>query len=848
MSAGSQETPGSPSRRISMDTAPSWHSSADTSILSSRRASGHTGRASDSGGSSSLRNSVSLAQVPTAVKAAVALEGGIWESLAAGEGPLSKSHSLLTKHNMQQQDQAVGRSLECVAEDDREGRDSPAPGMQPSKDKPNPGLLAIMQPQPPAVRTAAASGKSVIGSPVASFCFPHHLAQDESSQALSRHQVTKVDPFDAVEPEPQTQFVEQMKQQDRDLKAARQSMAAQGMMRSLRRSISGAVRMSTTSSSSPRLTWNVTESAGPLASAAPQLLQAGHAMESLQELPRDPDCQAECSQSATEEQLVSAAVAAALQAGESQGAWQANTQPDSDALESVPTSSTFDRAAAASSEITPAEEDEYNKPQAKPPAAAAPPDGRNDDQQLAVEQTAAVATGRSHRPSTALKLSRAPSTAGDVASPVVCYSPQRPLPVMGQASMEILDRFSIASSGKHQAHKPLLTSSVSMRLTDVYQATSSTDSPLAAGLASIKRGTSSLASKQGPASILLSGGPNTMAAAKSVLGPPPQHPAYLPMPVGSPREVEKSRGGWDWQQLGLPTGPGAALADPTIDPATYPAGNKRNGTTGGLQVSPFLAQAAQSSSAGQKESPDQEQSHRLAMASKRPSSAGVPSPPAFLSRATSAQAAVSAQFNPHTSAAVGSGGHQAVKVPISPEPSSLAVEGQAEVRQLSPSCLASPYASPRQSEGSAGWSQSTFTSFPGSATMSRQSSSKLYQPGSARHVFPSPAQAPQDGSMMKRAAGMNAPKQAAHQLSGGQVEVRQQQSQHVITAVDLAKARAQTYRRTSSGSSTDYSAEAMPRSAGKGAKQAEPFTYSPATRFGGYVDSNYRRALRILST
>jgi hypothetical protein len=51
--------------------------------------------------------------------------------------------------------------------------------MQPSKDKPGPELLAITQPQPPAVKTAAASGKSVIGSPVASVAFPHHSAHDE---------------------------------------------------------------------------------------------------------------------------------------------------------------------------------------------------------------------------------------------------------------------------------------------------------------------------------------------------------------------------------------------------------------------------------------------------------------------------------------------------------------------------------------------------------------------------------------------------------------------------------------------------------------------------------------------
>jgi hypothetical protein len=304
-----------------------------------------------------------------------------------------------------------------------------------------------------------------------------------------------VDPFDAVEPEPQTHFVQQMKQQDSELKAARQSMAVPGVMRSLHRSISGAVRMSTTttSSSSPKLAWIVNDSAGPLASAAPQLLQPGHAVEPLQELPRDTDCQAECSQIASEEQLVAAAVAAALQAGQSQGTWQAKTQADSDASESAPLNATFERTAAGSSEITPADDDPTGQAgpsvQAKLPAAT-PPESRDEQQQQTTEQTASasVAEARSNRPCSVLKLSRAPSSAGDIASPLVCNSPQRPLPVMGQASMEILDRFSMASSTKHQALKPLLTSSMSMRLTDVYQATSSTDSPLAAGLISIRRG------------------------------------------------------------------------------------------------------------------------------------------------------------------------------------------------------------------------------------------------------------------------------------------------------------------------------------------------------------------------
>lgn len=43
-------------------------------------------------------------------------------SLAAGEGPLSKSHSMLATKPGAQQEQIVGKSLEIVAEDEREGR------------------------------------------------------------------------------------------------------------------------------------------------------------------------------------------------------------------------------------------------------------------------------------------------------------------------------------------------------------------------------------------------------------------------------------------------------------------------------------------------------------------------------------------------------------------------------------------------------------------------------------------------------------------------------------------------------------------------------------------------------
>jgi hypothetical protein len=105
-------------RRLSIDPAASWRSSVDGS-LNGRRASA---RSSEAG----------------AAAGAAGAAPGAFSSLAAGEGPLSKSHSLLATKPGTQQEQIMGKSLEIVAEDEREGRgacllwqsnlmDSPAP-------------------------------------------------------------------------------------------------------------------------------------------------------------------------------------------------------------------------------------------------------------------------------------------------------------------------------------------------------------------------------------------------------------------------------------------------------------------------------------------------------------------------------------------------------------------------------------------------------------------------------------------------------------------------------------------------------------------------------------------------
>jgi hypothetical protein len=96
-------------RCLSIDPAASWRSSVDGSS-NGRRASA---RSSDAG----------AAMVAAAsAAAAAAATGGVMSSLASGEGPLSKSYSLLATKPGTQQEQILGKSLEIVAEDEREGR------------------------------------------------------------------------------------------------------------------------------------------------------------------------------------------------------------------------------------------------------------------------------------------------------------------------------------------------------------------------------------------------------------------------------------------------------------------------------------------------------------------------------------------------------------------------------------------------------------------------------------------------------------------------------------------------------------------------------------------------------
>jgi hypothetical protein len=118
------------------------------------------------------------------------------------------------------------------------------------------------------------------------------------------------------------------------------------------------------------------------------------------------------------------------------------------------------------------------------PRASAPARQQQQHQQ---QQAGTLAAGmvRSLRPSTSSGAgSRRQSSASNVASIGSAASRgTRGLPMMGQASIDILGRPSVGLSSK----QPLSSSLAAVRLTDVYSATSGNLTPLSAGLTSIRR-------------------------------------------------------------------------------------------------------------------------------------------------------------------------------------------------------------------------------------------------------------------------------------------------------------------------------------------------------------------------
>jgi hypothetical protein len=122
--SGAPPAAAAPGSRRPSDTATnSWRSSHDSGSrrASSRSSDGGNLRASASFGMQMMAPQQHQQQPATGQDQQQQQGSGVWASLAAGEGPLSKSHSLLARSSVPQE-HAVGKGLDAVAEDEREGR------------------------------------------------------------------------------------------------------------------------------------------------------------------------------------------------------------------------------------------------------------------------------------------------------------------------------------------------------------------------------------------------------------------------------------------------------------------------------------------------------------------------------------------------------------------------------------------------------------------------------------------------------------------------------------------------------------------------------------------------------
>ncbi|KAF8069578.1 hypothetical protein HT031_001695 [Scenedesmus sp. PABB004] len=727
---GSASSASAGSRRASGSDAgaPSWRSGGDASRRGSSRSSdsgaalaaSHALRASATFGLAALQLQQQHAAAaaggsaapPSALAAAAEAlgAGSVWSSLASGEGPLSKSHSLLAKPGPPGAELVVGRSLECVAEDDREGRDSPQPGQVGRMPRGGPAAASA------ALRVTLAAGGGRATSPIESFSFgnraddephsPSFMRQSVSSRhvdrsafaagdaagpaggvpsaaalgaaaaaaaaaggatgplvrsslVLSAGLATRLDPFDAPEPAPQP-FVERMRAEDQALRASRQA-AAGGLMGALRRSISGG-RGGAAGVAAAAAAAGALQGGAPSTRRVPPGPQAQQYMEQQQyaQQPQyyyEPEEQDEEEREASEDeqalqgpsagagvafldldatrayalgvQQVMAGLARSMRVtGSSDGGSGApsprggtGTAPASDAGDthaapprrgsstgheavSVPTRverlelqhrAAFADGAAVAAAAAAAQPSPRGRRALAPPAASLSPQpssgggaplGGGLPHALALSGLPPPGAGpRPLRPSSTSSGSRRAS-AGGGAAPL----PTRGLPVLGQATMDILERppASLAGLGR-PGLAPGAGSSV--RLTDVYEATAGNLTPLAAGLGSIKRMSSGNSSSHGgrppaPRRGLPDGAPLAALLPQPRLGPlaaqhgsTMQHAKKSAQAAGllapSPRDAGKrAPPSWGWQSLGLPTGPGAPLADPTIDPATYGQGNR----------------------------------------------------------------------------------------------------------------------------------------------------------------------------------------------------------------------------------------------------------------------------------
>ncbi|KAF6265197.1 hypothetical protein COO60DRAFT_1697816 [Scenedesmus sp. NREL 46B-D3] len=596
----------------------------------------------------------------------------VWASLATGEGPLSKSHSLLARASMPQE-LAVGKGLECVAEDEREGRDSPQPGTGCTLE---PALMATFNPAQHSHHLSSLrvqlAGPGRATSPMASFSFgnkpedeqPHSpnflLRASVSSRLMERGQsagtppgplmrastalaCTRVDPFHAPEPQPQP-FVEQMRAEDAAMSAAgsaaREAAAAAprgGFVGALRRSMGGALRagsmaaggmaaagpavlaaaatapaglLARRQAQQPQPLLLDGSSPGPLTAAALQASPSPTAGEMVAFLDLDATRAYALGVHEVMEGLQAASPSAA---GAAAMAGQQHQQEDAAgaaARAAVAMTAAAEAARAASpprppvsDEIVPAEEsvDEQQQKQAT--------SSRQQEVQQQLEQQHNLR--RLQLPSPALSpqssgvmpplpLASAPAAERPPPPPQQQQQQQQPGTLAAgmvqslrrsksSGSINILGRPPMGHGSKQQ----LGSGGAAVRLTDVYRATSGNLTPLSAGLTGIRRQSSSNHSSKAtlpprartsPRALVSESSMQAAALPAAGMGPlAAQHSSTMlhakkqaGAAVAGPQEGPGPGGKnpWGWQSLGLPTGPGAPLADPPTDPMAQPRGNK----------------------------------------------------------------------------------------------------------------------------------------------------------------------------------------------------------------------------------------------------------------------------------
>lgn len=365
-------------------------------------------------------------------------------------------------------------------------------------------------------------------------------------------QSSRVDPFDAPEPQPQP-FIEQMKLEDQAMQAG-QMTSSSGVLGALRRSLSMPARavgmLQPSKSRSIRTPLLESGGVGPLAASAGAAVQQNMVLQQQRTLQQRPAASIgddfEMPTAGDDVELLDLDASRAYAMGihqMMQGMADALDGSEDDSKPHTPRSAELNEqlsnenlgeavhpadvpAAVApvtvmreQSEIQPADDDldtveepslrpgleqqlqqqleqhrleqQHSQRQLFPPGPALSPEASRQasalpNQPHSAAQPTAAAQDRFMRPSSSSAASRRPSHSAGAAALVSAPSATRGLPMMGQASMDILGR--PPPSLVQPERRPMSSSSsANMRLTEVYQQTAGTLNPLSSGLSTMKR-------------------------------------------------------------------------------------------------------------------------------------------------------------------------------------------------------------------------------------------------------------------------------------------------------------------------------------------------------------------------